>query len=83
MQPLISLDCLTCEPADVYHARAADHLTSHQLADFRKCPLLYRNKQLGLIEDEDRPAYRLGRAAHTLILEGRDRFEARYAVGGR
>jgi len=70
------------EPADAYQAKAAEHLTSHRLADFRKCPVLYRRKQLGLIKDEDRPAYRLGRAAHVLILEGRDRFEARYAVGG-
>jgi len=75
-------DVLTREPLEVYEAKAKEHLTSHQLADFRKCPLLYRKKQLGLIQEEDRPAYRLGRAAHMLILEGRDRFEARYAVGG-
>jgi len=70
------------EPADAYHAKGAEHLTSHRLADFRRCPLLYHKKQLGLIEDEDRRAYRLGRAAHVLILEGRGSFEARYAVGG-
>ncbi len=82
MQPLIDAKHLKCEPADVYHAKASEYLSSHQLADFRKCPLLYRRKQLGLIEDEDRPAYRLGRAAHTLILEGRERFEGKYVVGG-
>jgi hypothetical protein len=82
VQPLIDTGLLIREPEEAYHARAADHLTSHQLADFRKCPLLYRKKQLGLVSDEDRPAYRLGRAAHTLILEGRDRFEAKYATGG-
>ena len=27
------------EPADIYHARRDEYLTSHQLADFRKCPL--------------------------------------------
>jgi len=70
------------EPADVYHAKSAEYLTSHGLADFRKCPLLFRRKELGLIEDKDRPAYRLGRAAHMLVLEGRDRFETGYAVGG-
>ena len=75
-------DLLIREPADVYHEKAAEYLSSHRLADFRRCPLLFRRKELGLIEDEDRPAYRLGRAAHTLILEGRDRFEATYAVGG-
>jgi hypothetical protein len=82
MRRLMEADCLLCEPADIYHARAAEYLSSHQLADFRKCPRLYRDKQLGLVPDEDRPAYRLGRAAHTLILEGGDRFEACYAVGG-
>lgn len=70
------------EPADVYHAKSRQFLSSHKLADFRRCPLLYRRKQLGLIEDVDRPAYLVGRAAHTLILEGRSQFDAEYAVGG-
>ncbi len=82
MQTTAAIDCLIREPADVYHAQAREYLSSHALADFRRCPLLYRRKQLGLIPDEDRPAYRLGRAAHTLILEGRARFEGDYAVGG-
>lgn len=51
-------------------------------ADFRRCPLLYRKKKLGLVEDEDRPAFLVGRALHTLVLEGRDAFEDQYAVGG-
>jgi hypothetical protein len=70
------------EPAEQYHRQAKDNLSSHQLGDFRRCPLLYRKKKLGLIPDEDRPAYLLGRGLHTLVLEGRDRFEAEYAVGG-
>ena len=45
------------ESAEVYQAKAAEYLTSHQLADFRRCPLLYRKKKLGLVEDEDRPAF--------------------------
>ncbi len=65
-----------------YRSKAETHLTSHALADFRKCPELYRKKAQGLILDEDRPAYLVGRAAHTLILEGIERFEADYAVGG-
>jgi hypothetical protein len=44
--------------------------------------MLYHKKKLGLIEDEDRPAYLLGRALHTLVLEGRPTFEQEYAVGG-
>lgn len=78
----LDLGFLTTEPAPVYHAKAKDYLSSHQLADFRRCPALYRKKQLGLIRDRDSAAYLVGRAAHTLILEGRERFEAEYAVGG-
>ena len=77
-----NVDFLLREPADEYHARAGEYLSSHQLGDFRKSPLLYRRKRLGLIPDVDRPAYVLGRAAHTLILEGRVRFDEEYAVGG-
>jgi hypothetical protein len=70
------------EPAEAYHAQADKYLSSHQLADFRRCPLLYYKKKAGLIPDEDRPAYVIGRALHTLVLEGRGTFEAEYAVGG-
>ena len=77
-----TLDCLIREPAEVYHAKASANLSSHALADFRRCPLLYRRKQLGLIEDRDSPAYLVGRAAHTLVLEGRAQFDAEYVVGG-
>jgi len=72
----------TFEPADVYHAKTADYLSSHRLADFRRCPQHYHWKQTGQAGDEDRPAFILGRAAHTLILEGRERFLAEYAIGG-
>lgn len=70
------------EPEDLYRARAQERLTSHQLADFRKCPALHRKKKLGLVEDADRPAYLIGRAVHALALEGGRVFEDRYAVGG-
>ena len=79
---LLDLSFLIREPADVYHAKADRHLSSHALADFRRCPLLYHQKKLGLILDGDGAALRLGRAAHVLILEGRDRYEAEFAVGG-
>jgi hypothetical protein len=75
-------DYLITEPAAVYHGKRQEFLSSHLLADFRKCPELFHRKQLGLIPDTDTPAYILGRAAHTLILEGREAFEAEYAVGG-
>ena len=70
------------EPAAAYHALSTEFLSSHQLGDFRRCPLLYRKKKLGLIEDEDRPAFLVGCALHTLVLEGREKFEAEYAAGG-
>jgi hypothetical protein len=76
------LSFLIREPAAVYHAKATDHLSSHALADFRRCPLLFRRKELGLIPERDTRAYAVGRAAHSLILEGRDRFESEFVVGG-
>lgn len=76
------LDVLIREPADVYHVQAKSFLSSHQLAEFRRNPLLYHKKQLGLVKDEDRPAYVIGRAAHTLILEGRETYERQFAIGG-
>jgi PDDEXK-like domain of unknown function (DUF3799) len=75
-------DVILKEPADAYHARRSECLSSHQLADFRKCPLLYHRRLLGYAPQEDRPSYLVGRAAHTLILEGLDRFADEYAVGG-
>lgn len=79
---LVDVTILTREPADVYHAKRDRFLSSHQLAEFRRNPLLYRKKQLGLVQEEDRPAYLIGQAAHTLILEGREAYEDRYAFGG-
>jgi hypothetical protein len=76
------MSILTFEPAEVYHAQRAKYLSSHQLAEFRRNQLLFRKKQLGLVKDEDRPAFLLGRAAHTLILEGREAYEREFAVGG-
>lgn len=71
------------EPAEAYHAKTGEYLTSHLLGDFRRCPVLYHRKRLGLVADrEDRPAYLVGRAAHTVILEGAVAFSERYAVGG-
>ncbi|MCC5786910.1 MAG: PD-(D/E)XK nuclease-like domain-containing protein [Phycisphaerales bacterium] len=73
---------LTREPAETYHARRGECLTSHRLAEFRSCPLLFRRKEMGLIPERDSHAFLVGRAGHMLILEGRERYEAEYAVGG-
>ncbi len=77
-----SVQDLIQEPADVYHAQAGKYLSSHLLAEFRRNPLLFHKKELGLVQDQDRPAYVLGRAAHVLILEGREDYERAYAFGG-
>ncbi|MEW4530623.1 PD-(D/E)XK nuclease-like domain-containing protein [Maioricimonas sp. JC845] len=79
---LDDLHVLICEPAQQYHAQAGRYLSSHLLADFRKSPLLYHRKTQGRIKSEETPAYLVGRAAHTLILEGREPFQAEFAVGG-
>jgi len=79
---VIDLRFLHREPAETYHAKAKGHLSSHSLADFRRCPLLFRRKELGLNPARDSEAFFVGRAAHTLVLEGRQRFEAEFAVGG-
>jgi hypothetical protein len=79
---VIDLGVLSAEPADEYHAKAGEYLSSHQLLDFMACPWLYRKKQLGLIADYDSPALLLGRAAHVRILEGRDAYETQFAFGG-
>jgi hypothetical protein len=82
-EPLeIDTSFLVREPAEAYHAKRGEFLTSHELADFRRNPLLYHKKQLGLVQDEDRPAYLIGRAAHTAVLEGRETYEREYAFGG-
>ena len=78
----LDLRFLTREPAEVYHAKAKDNLSSHWLAEFRRCPLLYRRKRLGLIPRRESTAFLVGQAAHVLILEGRERYEAEFAVGG-
>jgi hypothetical protein len=78
----IDLGILEVEPAEKYHAKADRYLSSHQLLDFIRCPWLHRKKAIGLIKDKDSPAYLLGRAAHVRILEGRDVYESRFALGG-
>jgi len=78
----IDLSVLAVEPADEYHAKASEHLSSHQLLDFMACPWLYRKKQLGLVSDNDTPAMLVGRAAHARILEGYDEYKTQFALGG-
>jgi len=69
-------------PADEYHraAREGRYLSSHLLGDFRKSPRLYRKKMTGEIEPDESAAFLMGRATHTLVLEGRAKFDAEFLV---
>ena len=78
----IDLSILDAEPAEAYHAKEGRYLSSHQLLDFIKCPWLHRKKALGLVKPTESMAYLVGRAAHARILEGRDVYEAQFALGG-
>ncbi len=78
---MIKPEFIITEQAQEYHQKRNKFLSSHALADFRRCPALFHGKTSGEIADEDRPAYIIGRAAHTLILEGLDAFNEEYVVG--
>ena len=78
----IPTDIFIREPAEEYHAKAKDHLSSHQLLDFMKCPYLLQKKWMGSIDEKESNAYLIGRAAHVRILEGRDEYEHQFALGG-
>jgi hypothetical protein len=78
----IPTDIFIDEPAEVYHGKAREYLSSHQLIDFMKCPLLYNKKQTGEIQDQETTSFMVGQAAHVRILKGRDVYLQRYAVGG-
>ena len=73
---------MTHEPADEYHARSrsGEFMSSHLLKDFRKAPDFYHRKITGEIKEDDTPALALGRAAHSLILEGREAFDREFVV---
>ena len=75
-------DFITDIPAEEYHgaSREGKFLSSHVLADFRKCPALYHKRLAGKIDEPESMAFTLGRAAHKLILEGRSAFDRDYAV---
>lgn len=69
-------------PAEDYHAatKRNEYTSSHRLHLFRKCPALYYKHITGAIVEEDTQAFVIGRATHTLTLEGREKFEAEYLV---
>ena len=68
--------------ADEYHAatKRNEYTTSHRLHLFRKCPALYKKAIDGEIVEGDTAAFALGRATHTYIIEGADKFAAENLV---
>ncbi len=52
------------------------------LKQFRTCPALYRDIIRGREKIPEKSAFRFGRAAHKLILEGEDACQAEFLVGG-
>ncbi len=72
------------ENEDDYHAQSkcGAVMSSGMLKKFRDCPYAYHLATLGETEERDTAAYRFGRAAHKMILEGKDAFAATYHVGG-
>lgn len=80
--PIDGLSVLVEESFEDYIKGRETHLSSHALGDFRDSPLLFHQKKTGVIPDKDTKAYVLGRASHTLILEGLEVLEERYAFGG-
>jgi len=74
--------CFVDIAAEQYHQDARDgkFLSSHLLGDFRKCPLLYRQKLTGEIPPQDSAAYWMGRAVHSLVCEGRSAFDREFLI---
>lgn len=77
------VDKLLDIPEREYHAasQCGKYISSHLLADFRRCPEFYHRKVIGEVSEKDTRAYTLGRAVHKLILEGEAAFNETYAVG--
>jgi hypothetical protein len=78
----IDLNNLETESSEIYHGKAKDFLSSHQLIEFMNCPYLYQKRRAGLIEEKEPSSFLIGRAAHCRILEGIAAYENQFAVGG-
>ncbi|MCX7935559.1 MAG: PD-(D/E)XK nuclease-like domain-containing protein [Planctomycetota bacterium] len=63
-----------------YRSKQDRFLSFHRLRDFQKSPLIYHLKVTGVLPEVDTPAMAFGRAAHVLILQGREIFNTQYVV---
>ena len=82
MDLTIDLNILDVEPAEEYHAKAGEYLSSSMLKDFMNSPDYFRRKELGMVRKTESAAALLGTAAHTRILEGKESYESQFAFIG-
>ena len=70
--------CIIHEPENQYHARSksGEILSSHMLARFCEMPFKYFATISGQYQEPEKTEYAFGTAAHKLILEGEDAFNA-------
>ncbi len=82
MNSMENFNFIRNEDEQNYHALSmnGEYMSSHLLRDFRESPLLYHKKVTGQIKTPDTPAMMLGRAAHKLILQGKNEFDNEYFV---
>lgn len=68
----------------LYHAdaHAGRFLSSSMLREFRRCPAHYQRIVNGYADTRYSKAFRLGKAAHKLVLEGERAYRATFIVGG-
>ena len=72
-------DKLFIEDESLYHSQAGKpYLSSHLLAEFRRCPFIYSKVLAKEHKQPDSDAFALGRAFHTLVLEGEPEFKKRF-----
>ena len=72
-------------PSEDYHAATKDveYISSHRLSIFRRCPLEYHKHITGEIPEGDTTTFLRGRMAHTLVLEGAEKFFYAYSKDAR
>ena len=68
--------------SDKYHqaTKCNEYVTSHRLAIFRRCPAEFKKVVDGVIVQGDTQSFVIGRATHTLVLEGDAKFGEEYVV---
>jgi hypothetical protein len=76
----------TRETDNEYHGQSlfngGPNLSSHALIAFIDNPAAFHAKKTGLMKSADSDAFRVGRAGHCRILEGKEAYQGRYVFGG-